>query len=302
MRRARIVISVTSSAAVVLAVLIYGAISHQSQDAIKSSLGGAGQVDQTASSGADPNESTVVVPQRANDDIQAGSDHESTKVNDARRNTNSADEASTREWVREETTREVREDYSILLEHLGLTSGERNALLEFLIEDAIANTRTRYSDGIGMDEHERSARIAAIVGDAKRQQFLALERNLGEYRETQLVQSMLQQKDVALTEAQRDAFLKILIDVREQVDMKRPAHIEPGSMESLEHRLNEINEYDRLALELASSVLSAKQVEYMFERNQAHSYRRADVLEWHKQRKADNPEDDLPLGYPPKRD
>jgi hypothetical protein len=302
MRRARIIIGLTLSAAVALVALIYGAISHQPQDAVKSPLGEVGQVDQTASSGADPNESTVVVPQRANDDIQAGNDHESTEVNEARRNTNSADEASTREWVREETTREVRADYSILLEHLGLTPGERNALLEFLIEDAITNTKTRYSDGIGMDEHERSARIAAIVGDAKLQQLLALERNLGEYRETQLVQSMLQQKDVALTEAQRDAFLKVLIDVREQVDTNLPAHLKPGSMEALEHRLNQIDENDRLALELASSVLSAKQVEYVFERNQAHSYRRADILEWHKQRRADNPEDDLPLGYPPKRD
>jgi hypothetical protein len=29
-----------------------------------------------------------------------------------------------------------------------------------------------------MNEHERSDRIAAIIGDAKLQQFLALERNL----------------------------------------------------------------------------------------------------------------------------
>jgi hypothetical protein len=73
-------------------------------------------------------------------------------------------------------------------------------------------------------------------------------------------------------------------------------------MEALEHRLNQIDENDRLVVELASSVLSVKQVEYVFERNQAHSYRRADILEWHKQRRADNPDDDLPLSYPAKRD
>ncbi len=69
-----------------------------------------------------------------------------------------------------------------------------HSLLQFLIEDEIARTRTRYSDGIGMDEHERSARIAEIIGDAKLQQFLALENNLGEYKEVQYVQSALQEK------------------------------------------------------------------------------------------------------------
>jgi len=40
----------------------------------------------------------------------------------------------------------------------------------------------------------------------------------------------------------------------------------------------------------------------MFERNQEYSYERAATLELHKQRRAENPDDDMLLWYPSKRD
>jgi hypothetical protein len=113
---------------------------------------------------------------------------------------------------------------------------------------------------------------------------------------------MLQQKGVPLTEAQRDGMLEILIDVQKQLDPERPSHIERGSIEDLEYSLGQWDEYDRLVTELASSVLSAKQVEYMFERNQKYSYERARQLEWHKERLAANPDDDMLFWYSPKED
>lgn len=297
MRRTTFVLGLASSAvAVALVVLIYSVGSDRSVSTVEPRRGEANQVQQTASVDMELSASSVETLQRSETDPQ------NPVVRETRRKTSRMDETETRKWVREETTREVREDYSLLIEHLDLSSSEREALLKFLIEDAIARTKTPYSDGIGMDEHERSARIAEVIGDAKLQQFLALERSLGEYREVQYVQSMLQQKGVPLTEAQRDGLLKILIDVREQIDMKRPAHIKRGTIESLEHTLSQLDDYDRLVTELAPSVLSAKQVEYMFERNQVHSYRRANRLEWDKQRRAENPDDNLPLSYPAKRD
>jgi hypothetical protein len=299
MKRKSIFLSLALSAGAIVAV-VYGTGLLQPQGAVKYPPGEASQVHQAES--AEPDASSVNAPQSSQDDIRANSDDESPAVNEARRNSNMADEEATAKWVREDLTREVPEDYSLLLKHLGLTLSEEESLLQFLIEDEIARTKTRYSDGIGMDEHERSARIAEIIGDAKLQQFLALENNLGEYKEVQYVQSALQEKGVPLTDTQQDRLLKIVIDTREQIDTNLPAHLKPGSMEALEHRLNQIDENDRLVVELASSVLSVKQVEYVFERNQAHSYRRADILEWHKQRRADNPDDDLPLSYPAKRD
>jgi len=299
MKRKSIFLSLALSAGAIVAV-VYGTGLLRPQGAVKYPPGEASQAHQAES--AEPDASSVNSPQSSQDDIRANSDDESPAVNEARRNSNMADEEATAKWVREDLTREVPEDYSLLLKHLGLTLSEEESLLQFLIEDEIARTRTRYSDGIGMDEHERSARIAEIIGDAKLQQFLALENNLGEYKEVQYVQSALQEKGVPLTDTQQDRLLKIVIDTREQIDTNLPAHLKPGSMEALEHRLNQIDENDRLVVELASSVLSVKQVEYVFERNQAHSYRRADILEWHKQRRADNPDDDLPLSYPAKRD
>jgi hypothetical protein len=185
---------------------------------------------------------------------------------------------------------------------LGLTPAEIDALIEFLIEDTIAKTKTKYSDGLGLSEEERLARLQEILSDEKLQQFLAFERNRANFQELQSMQSMLQQRGVPLTEAQRDGMLDILIDVQKQLDPKRPSHLEHGSIESLEWSLGQLDEYDRLVTELASSILSAKQVEYMFERNQKYSYERASQLERHKERLAANPDDDMPLWYVPKGD
>ncbi len=69
-------------------------------------------------------------------------------------------------------------------------------------------------------------------------------------------------------------------------------------MVALEYQLAQIDEYERLVMEHAQSVLSPKQVEYMFERYQHNSYRRADALEAQRKARADNPDEKLPLWYP----
>jgi hypothetical protein len=281
--------------AVAIALLAF--VDHQSTTSVEPTVGDQNEAP------PELNESTVVTPQRSN------RDHKNTKRDDSQRPTvteaprkySAVDEAISRKEIREEVTRDVRGIYPLLIRDLHLTSSQQDALLAFLIEDEISRTRTSYSSGIGMDEQERSARIAAIIGEAKLQQFLALEQNIHEYREAYYLQSVLKQKGAPLTETQQDGLVKILIDVREQIDMKPPAHIKSNSIESLEHTLDRLDEYERLALELATSVLSAKQVEYMFERYQALSYRRADALELHKQRRADNPDDDQLLWYPSRR-
>ena len=304
MRRRTLVLGMTSSAiAVALVALVDGVRSHRSAGTIESTRAEADQAQQTSSADTELNESTMVVPQRSNDNNQGAKrdDLQEPEVTEAPRKYSAVDEAISRKEVREEVTRDVRGIYPLLIGGLDLTSSQQDALLLLLIEDEIARTRTSYSSGIGMDEQERSARIAALIGEAKLQQFLALEHNIDEYREVHYVQSMLQQKGVPLTDTQQDGLLKILIDVREQVDMKRPAHIKPRSVESLEHTLNRLDEYERLALELAPSMLSAKQLEYMFERYQALSYGRADALELHRQQRADNPDDEQLLWYPSRR-
>jgi hypothetical protein len=282
---------------VALAALVYGISLHRSPSTIESSHG----LQRTASADKGPNASPVVPPQRPENDFQNGNEYENPVDDEARRSMSLDDEATTRKWVREETTREIKEEYFLLFEQLDLPSSENEALLEFLIEDAIAKTKTLYSDGIGMPEQERLSRIADIIGDAKLQQFLALEHNIQEYAEAQRVRSMLQEKDVPLTDKQVDQLLKILVDTREQIDPKPPANLDPRSMEALEYRLYQMDEYEHLVLELAPSVLSAKQVKYLFDRYQALSYMRANTLEWHKQRRADDPDDNLPLSYPSRR-
>jgi hypothetical protein len=248
-------------------------------------------------------ELTSPVPQASNDENKGAKRHdfERSAGREARPKYSAADEAISRKEIRGEVTRDVHGIYRLPIAGLGLTSSQQDALLSFLIEDEIARTRTVYSSGIGMDEEERSARIAAIIGEAKLEQFLALEQNIHEYREVYYVQSMLKEKGTPLTDTQQVGLAKILVDVRKHIDMKPPAPIESKSIESLEHTLDRLDEYERLALELAPSVLSAKQVKHMFERYQALSHSRADALELQKQRRADNPDDDQLMWYPSRK-
>lgn len=295
MKRATLASALTVSAiGLLIAGFIFGTSSRTLPGNDKSSFEESVAENETSSEKTDPTASTRVAPQ--------GSEDKSLEDDDVRPNREPDHEARTREWVREETTADVQRNYGLLLEHLDLAPDEKVALLEFLIEDVIANTKTLYSEGIGMPEDERSARIAEIIGDAKLRKLLTLERSLGEYRELSFVQAGLLENGAPLTETQRDDLLQIMIAVREQVDMTRPVHIERGSIESLEYMLDQLDERDRLVLELVPSVLTPKQVEYLFQRNQEYSYRRAAQLDSQKRRRADDPDDDLPLFYPAKRD
>ena len=297
MRRATFVLGLTSSAIVVaLVALVYGIGSHRSSSTVEPGREEANQAQQNSSIDAEVNESTEVVPQQSLDSDQ------NPTVTEARRSISHDDEASTRKWVRETATQEVPKSYPLILANLDLNQSEKDALISFLIEDYIATTRTRYSSGEGIDEPERSNRLAAIIGDSKLQQFLALEHNLNEYRELHRVQSMLQKVDVPLTDKQRDGLLEILVDVREQ-DRAMPGVVaERNSIEPLEQTLAQIDEYERLVMELAPGVLSPEQVQYLFKRFETLSYRRADSLEAQKQARADNPTAELHLGYPARDD
>lgn len=214
-----------------------------------------------------------------------------------------ADESATRNLVRDQTTRDVREAYSLLLEHLDLAPREKDVLLELLIEDRIAGTMIysrgkAINEGKAMNEHERSNRIAAIIGYPKLQQFLALERNLFEYAEVQRIGSLLQQNGVPLTDTQRDGLFKILVETRGQYKTMPPSDAKRGSIESLEHRLSQQDEYGRHVLELAPSVLSPKQAQYLSEQYQYLSYQRADALEAQRKARADHTIEDGPVWYP----
>lgn len=292
MRRKTFVLGLISSAvAVALVAVVSGIGSHRSSSAIEASRGEVKQAQQTSSIETEVNESTAVVVPPLGDD-QNPMDPETL------RKTSFVDEATDRKMVREESTRYVANWYSLLLKHLDLPPREKDALISFLIEDLIARTKTRYASGIGMDEQERSSRIAAIIGDAKLQEFLALERNRREYSEVQKVGSVFQQHGVALSDTQRDGLLEILIEIREQDRVMPGANAEPRTIESLQHTLAQIDEYERLVMEQAQSVLSPKQVEYMFERYQRNSYRRAAAIEAQRKTRADNPDENVPLWYP----
>lgn len=201
-------------------------------------------------------------------------------------------------FIREEATRSVSEAYSLLFDHLELDSREKDDLFSLLVEDYIASTWTEYKRGETIDKEDQSKRIAAIIGEDKLQEFRALEQNIGSYWEVQKISSLFERNGVPITGTQRDKLLTILIETKSQNKPKPPLDAERRSIEYLEYRLSQMDEYQRHVLELAPSVLSPEQVVLLFEQYQYMSYQRADALELQKQRRADHPTEDHPLAYP----
>lgn len=304
MKRPTMVLAVISLAAGTLVVLINTVGSQRSAStAVEAGFVEADPVEPTPPKITELNDSTSVVPGRSDgeDNKEGRNEDQKQQVAEAPRMYSPEEIATSRKEVKEEATRYVHDVYSLLIEDLGLTLSQKEALISLLIEAEIAATRTAYSSGEGIDEQELSNRIAAIIGNSKLQQFLALDRYRAEYAEAQKVRTWLEQNDAPLTDTQVDDLLTILVDVRNQVDTPLPADIAPGSMESLEYRLDEMDLYERLVLELAPSVLTARQVEHLFERYQALSYQRAHVFELQEEVRANDPaKEHLPTYYPPR--
>lgn len=105
-----------------------------------------------------------------------------------------------------------------------------------------------------------------------------------------------------MTALQRDRMLEILIEIQDQDLVVPGADAERGSIERLEYQLAKMDERERLVFEQATGVLSAEQVEYLFDWYQRDSYRRADALERQKKVRADDNPDGPPLHYPGRTD
>ena len=257
--------------------------------------------------------STVLVPPRASEDDQNQTVAEAVSNASLPRNNRSPDtgpslpdvplpdENSVRERVREQATAEMESTYSLLLEHLGLTTEEKTAFLSLLIEMRVEGTSSGFRNRIILrgriiDEDERSKRITATIGDPKLQQFLTLERNLSSYREVGKIASLLQQNGVSLTDTQRDGLFRILAEVREQDWTDLPAGTELNSIEALEHDVAQRSEFERHVMELAPSVLAPNQIVYLDEQYQYLSRQRANDLERGRRGRAADPS--FPLTFP----
>jgi hypothetical protein len=202
-------------------------------------------------------------------------------------------------WLREKTTNDVLVTYSQIFRHLGLTTAEKDALTDFLVEVWMSETIMANYRPEPIEEVDRQAGIAAIIGDAKLEQLLGLERNRAEYREAGHVAIFLQTNAVPLTDVQQDQLLEILTHVRGREQAAANPNVKKGTVEAIESQTTTMDEYERLVLELAPSVLTSRQMELFFDRYQALSYQRAQILETQKKTRAnEDEEDDFPLGYP----
>jgi hypothetical protein len=208
-----------------------------------------------------------------------------------------ADEAKAREEMRQQETEEIEAIYSLLLEDLGLSPRETEDLTALLIEMAVDRRWDSYRRGRGEDnvpapisDQERAARIEAVIGNDKLQQFLALERKGQAYYETYQIASLLRRRDAPLTVKQREGVFDIVAEVRGRYDMGLPpSDIDTESVEYIERILLRYDELDRHVIALAPSVLSPNQVVLLFEQYQRMSRQRYDYVERYKKLKAERP-------------
>lgn len=202
------------------------------------------------------------------------------------------DQETTRREVRDLAAQYVKDVYSLLIRDLDLSPGQLDALNALLIEAEIAATRTVYSSGEGLDALERADRIAAIIGDEKLQILLARERDRYHYQELAKIHSILN-----LDDAELDGFLQILVDVGGQVRSRpRDPNLEP--IEQVELMARQEDEFDRLVLELAPSVISLEQVQRLFDLYQAQSNQRARAIEAQRRLIAQDPSKSQYVGLP----
>jgi hypothetical protein len=285
MRRATLILGIALAAAALFG-LFYGVDSHQSSVTNKPRRGDVETAQGTSAIDTEVSASTVVLSLGSADDYRKPTATEAVSDGDPdKENITLEDENATHEWMRQDVT----EVYSLVFEDLALTPQEEETLLSFLIDSHI--------DGTTMNEYERSNRIAAIIGDTKLQEFLALERNLAAYSDIRQIKFVLEQNGVPLADTQRRELFDIVLGLRAQYEtMLRPSDAQPASIESLEYRLAQIGEYERHVMELAPSVLSSQQVVYLHEHYEYMSYQRDHALEFVKKRRVDNP--DAPLVYP----
>lgn len=201
--------------------------------------------------------------------------------------------------LRQDAREDVLVTYSLMLRQLGLHETEMSALTDFLVEVWMSSTWTRNYRPQPIEEGNRRAGIAAIIGDDGLERMLAMELNMAEYRETGHIAKLLRANDVPLSDAQQERLLDILIQVGERQEPFGEPGVGAETLEFVESRMAAMNEYERLVIELAPSVLSARQTELLYGRYEAFSRRRARILEMQKRTRAnESAEDDFPLVYP----
>jgi len=208
------------------------------------------------------------------------------------------DQETSEARLRTRITRETQDVYALLIEHLGLSPSEKDALLEFLIETRIAGIHTPYRNGVKMDAQDRFNEIEAIIGHEKLGEFLALEENRDTYAEVHHIGAILEQQGVPVTSAQQNRLFEIISDIRSEELVLPGADSDSGTIEYLDYQLARMDERERLVFEQVTSILSPEQVGYLFNWYQRDSYRRADSLERQKRTRADGESEDLPLHYP----
>jgi hypothetical protein len=193
--------------------------------------------------------------------------------------------------MRKQATQDIRLSYSLLLEHLDVPPEQREGLeavlIDMLVEGMWTGTSTFEIRGREIPLQERYERLAAVVGDQKLLEFLALEENVRAYGETALIARLLRRKDVPLTQTQRDGVLDILVEVHARYPYEEPpAELDRRSDEYIDHRLKQLDDVDRHVVELAPSVLSPTQVAYLFGAYDYMSRERRSDVERQKERKA----------------
>lgn len=185
-------------------------------------------------------------------------------------------------------------NYWMLLDRLGLTQSEEEQLVELLTDDQVAKI---HENRMTIDLDAQSERIAEIIGTAKMEEFRRLQKDIDAFGEVGALRADFARNGLHLTDMQARQLVDVVLAVQGQQQNVMDA--ERSSIDYLKQRLAKIDEFERLLVEQAPSVLSPEQVQHMFENYQRNSYKRASALEMQIDARADNPDGEhMPVWYP----
>ncbi|HUQ10923.1 MAG TPA: hypothetical protein VM146_11460 [Steroidobacteraceae bacterium] len=188
----------------------------------------------------------------------------------------------------------VRDSHGALIHDLHVSPRQRDALLAVLAELEDAQSISKTKSGRAVSRNERETRIASVLGTGLAAKFFELERRLPAYWELGQAAAALERGGAPLSETQREGLLAIFSDT--QVSTGEPVR-DPDPVNELARELGAKDEYERLVLELAPSVLGAKQTRLLFEQFESRSARRAESLLANRYHASENGED-TPVWYP----
>lgn len=202
---------------------------------------------------------------------------------DASPGTYVAGASSVGKWVAADANLVTRQLYAPLLEQFSVTPQQKEELISLLAAEREAATSTPHHPGSEPAIHERTDKIAAVIGYENVQLLEIFESKLVDYGQAQKLGAELATAGYPITSNQREQLVDLLASERARTT--RDAQLAAArSAKDLEKAMQRKNEYEHRVLEGAGVFLSQDQIKLLESVYATRSARRAMAVDAQQQR------------------